>query len=242
MRSRTASAPMPASKRRGPPRTPLPYLRSSSRKFQPSSEFSGRRSPAWRRVISSLALRISSWSPSASPRRRSLLGLERRRCSRGACPRCAGGSSPPAGASLSWISVLTRSISSAAASLSVRGGVLAAVLAGGHDDLAGRLEDDGRLGRAAAEGLERRPRCSAGPRRAPRCGARAPPRAPALNVASSAFSSSEQAVRAPSGAGPRARRGSGRARRRDPAASSSSCWSRRARASSSTHVTMYFAK
>ena len=38
IRSRTASAPMPAANRRGAPRTPLPYLRSSSRKFQPSSD------------------------------------------------------------------------------------------------------------------------------------------------------------------------------------------------------------
>ena len=46
-----------------------------------------------------------------------------------------------------WSSALTRSVSAATILRSARGGVLAALVAGGDDDLAGRGEDDRLLGR-----------------------------------------------------------------------------------------------
>ena len=70
MMSRTASAPIPACRIR-PPRAPLPYFASRSRKFQPSSDVSGRVIIGASRSISSRVLRISSFRPSASVRRRS---------------------------------------------------------------------------------------------------------------------------------------------------------------------------
>ena len=55
--------------------------------------------------------------------------------------------------------MLTRSTSAAAALLSARDGGLAGLVAGGDDDLAGRLEDDRLLGRVLAQGLDQRLGC-----------------------------------------------------------------------------------
>jgi len=112
--SRTASAPMPAPNRRAPPRTPVPYLRSSSRKLKPSSDVSGSISPGWILLISSRALRTSSLVPSASVFSRS----------RSASSVASSWSRPSSSwrrtdfssfASRCWISSLARSISAAAA-------------------------------------------------------------------------------------------------------------------------------
>ena len=56
---------------------------------------------------------------------------------------------------MAWISVLTRSISSRRGLAQGSLGLLAALLAGGHDDLAGGREDDGLLGHALEGGAGR---------------------------------------------------------------------------------------
>ena len=152
MMSRTASAPMPAWKIR-PPRAPLPYLASRSRKFQPSSEVSGRVISGWSLSISSRARRISSLSPSAS----------RRSCSRSASSSASMRSSASA---IRWAVAASSSASRRLRSSPIRsdlgrgdlaqlgGGGLAGLVAGGQHDLARRSEGDRLLGRGRAERLE----------------------------------------------------------------------------------------
>ena len=145
MMSRTASAPIPAWKIR-PPRAPLPYLASRSRKFQPSSDVSGRVIIGWSRSISSRALADLVLEPVGVAAELLALGLEL-----GVDPQLGVGdllarSRASSSASRRLSSSLTRSVSAAAILRSWAVAALPRLVAGGEDDLAGRGERDRLLG------------------------------------------------------------------------------------------------
>ena len=113
--SRTASAPMPAANSRAPPRTPEPYLRSSSRKLQPSMLASGSIMPGCNRLISSRGLADLVLGALGFALEPLTLGLERGVELQAVGLRPVRRIASSCALSRRWISVLTRSISAAAA-------------------------------------------------------------------------------------------------------------------------------